>query len=230
MRIGEKASYVKGLVEGLEPDKERKESKMILSVVDLLCDISESVEELENRIEDLIDHIEKMHSRHMHGCHHKPHHMHHFGPHGCPPHHPHHHMHPRHMHGPHHRCKCHSFELSDSSSSSDSDINSDSDELLGKKRCKCTHFSDSSSDMMDLSTDKNYDTDCCKEDKCHSCDSTSEFYEVSCPACNTTVCMPEKQIMLEDLDCPNCGQKIELDLGLDISDDNANPDKNSDGE
>ena len=59
----------------------------------------ESVGELENRIEDLIDHIEKMHSRDTHICHHKLPHMHHFGSHGCPTHHPHHQMHPHHMHG-----------------------------------------------------------------------------------------------------------------------------------
>ena len=43
MTISEKAAYLKGLMDGLEMDKEKPEGKMIASIVELLCDVTKRV-------------------------------------------------------------------------------------------------------------------------------------------------------------------------------------------
>ena len=62
MTISEKAAYLKGLMDGLELDTEKPEGKMITRIVDLLCDISKrltDVEETTIAISDELDEIEE---------------------------------------------------------------------------------------------------------------------------------------------------------------------------
>ena len=62
MTISEKAAYLKGLMDGLEMDKEKPEGKMIASIVELLCDVTKRVSEIEETtiaISDELDEIEE---------------------------------------------------------------------------------------------------------------------------------------------------------------------------
>lgn len=62
MTINEKAAYLKGLMDGLELDAEKPESKMIASIVDLLCDVSKKLTDVEDTtiaISDELDEIEE---------------------------------------------------------------------------------------------------------------------------------------------------------------------------
>ena len=62
MNISEKAAYLKGYMDGLELDAEKPEGKMITRIVDLLCDISKrltDVEETTIAISDELDEIEE---------------------------------------------------------------------------------------------------------------------------------------------------------------------------
>ena len=62
MTISEKAAYLKGLMDGLEMDIEKPEGKMIASVVELLCDVTKRVSEIEETtiaISDELDEIEE---------------------------------------------------------------------------------------------------------------------------------------------------------------------------
>ena len=62
MTISEKAAYLKGLMDGLQLDKEKPEGQMIAAIVDLLGDVSRrlaDVEETTIAISDELDEIEE---------------------------------------------------------------------------------------------------------------------------------------------------------------------------
>lgn len=58
MTLKEKASYLKGLAEGLGIDKDKKESKLIVAIVDLLDDMAMSVSDLEDGLDDVCDQLD----------------------------------------------------------------------------------------------------------------------------------------------------------------------------
>ena len=62
MTISEKAAYLKGLMEGLDLDKEKAEGKMIAAIVELLGDVTKRVTDIEETtiaISDELDEIEE---------------------------------------------------------------------------------------------------------------------------------------------------------------------------
>ena len=62
MTISEKAAYLKGLMDGLDLDKEKAEGKMIAAIVELLGDITKKVTNIEDTtiaISDELDEIEE---------------------------------------------------------------------------------------------------------------------------------------------------------------------------
>lgn len=60
MTITEKAAYVKGLVDGLELDDSKKETKVIKALVDIIDDIALSVADLEDEVAATNDAIDDM--------------------------------------------------------------------------------------------------------------------------------------------------------------------------
>lgn len=58
MTLNEKASYIKGLVDGFNLNKEKEENKAIYAIIDFLYDIAESVSELEDRVDEVEDELE----------------------------------------------------------------------------------------------------------------------------------------------------------------------------
>ena len=62
MTISEKAAYLKGFMEGVELDTEKPEGKMIERIVDLLCDVTKRLTDIEETtiaISDELDEIEE---------------------------------------------------------------------------------------------------------------------------------------------------------------------------
>lgn len=52
------------------------------------------------------------------------------------------------------------------------------------------------------------------------------LYEITCPACGEVVCVDEEMLTDENLACPNCGTKFEVDFGEDAdASDDEEPDK-----
>jgi len=45
------------------------------------------------------------------------------------------------------------------------------------------------------------------------------FYEITCPACNNTITVDEDVLALGTIQCPNCGESLEFDLGSAEEDD-----------
>lgn len=46
-------------------------------------------------------------------------------------------------------------------------------------------------------------------------DDEEEFYEVTCPNCNKTICLDEDTLLEGGIDCPNCGEALEFDAECD---------------
>ena len=62
MTISEKSAYLKGLMDGLKMDTEKAEGKMISAIVDLLCDVTKKLTDVEDTtiaISDELDEIEE---------------------------------------------------------------------------------------------------------------------------------------------------------------------------
>jgi len=60
MTVSEKVAYLKGLMEGLELDKNTKEGKILNAVVDVLQDIALSIEDLEDEAEVTNDFLDEL--------------------------------------------------------------------------------------------------------------------------------------------------------------------------
>ncbi len=60
MGINEKAAYIKGLIEGLELDKNDKTVKVLNAIVDLLGEITSSVSDLEESYDDLCEQVDEI--------------------------------------------------------------------------------------------------------------------------------------------------------------------------
>ena len=83
--------------------------------------------------------------------------------------------------------------------------------------------SDDLSDLEDIVYDEDYDDDDDEddEDECEGCCGCCEdeddedyepvFYEVTCPACNNTITIDEAVLDLGSIQCPNCGETLEVD-------------------
>jgi len=54
----EKVAYLKGLAEGMEINDETKEGKLLLSILDAFEDFADSIEILDNKVEELHDYVE----------------------------------------------------------------------------------------------------------------------------------------------------------------------------
>lgn len=60
MTITEKAAYIRGLVEGLDIDKDTKENKIIAALVDIIDDMALTVADLEDTTAELYDYVEEL--------------------------------------------------------------------------------------------------------------------------------------------------------------------------
>ena len=60
MTNSEKAAYIRGLMEGMDLDPNAKETKLFNAIVDLLDDISLSVEEMEDAYDELSGQVDEI--------------------------------------------------------------------------------------------------------------------------------------------------------------------------
>lgn len=60
MTLNERASYIKGLCDGMEIDKASKEGKVIAALTELISDMAVALEELEEEVCELRDYIEEI--------------------------------------------------------------------------------------------------------------------------------------------------------------------------
>ena len=60
MTLNEKASYIKGLCDGMELDTTSKEGKVIAALLDLVSDMALAIEDLDDEVADLGDYVEEI--------------------------------------------------------------------------------------------------------------------------------------------------------------------------
>ena len=58
MTLTEKVAYLKGLAEGLALDETTKEGKVLLAIVDLLDDLTDTVSQLDSDVDQIFDEID----------------------------------------------------------------------------------------------------------------------------------------------------------------------------
>ncbi|MBQ7565729.1 MAG: zinc ribbon domain-containing protein [Oscillospiraceae bacterium] len=58
MNLPEKAAYLKGLLDGLDIDKEKPEGKLLAAIVDVLVDMAENVDDIEDVIDAVSDELD----------------------------------------------------------------------------------------------------------------------------------------------------------------------------
>ena len=58
--------------------------------------------------------------------------------------------------------------------------------------------------------DEDFDDDC----DCCCCDD-EEFYEVECPLCGEEILLDDEMLDEEIIECPGCGERLELDIDFD---------------
>lgn len=61
----------------------------------------------------------------------------------------------------------------------------------------------------DWEEDDDYCDGCC--DDCDE-DCGDEFYDVTCPSCDTTFCVDEETLLEGGIECPNCGENLEFEI------------------
>ena len=59
MTNSERASYIRGLMDGLELDPEAKETKVLNAVVELLDDLCQSMDELEDDVAEMAEQVDE---------------------------------------------------------------------------------------------------------------------------------------------------------------------------
>ena len=60
MTLNERASYIKGLCDGMELDTTSKEGKVIAALVELVSEMAIEIEDLENAVDELNEYIEEI--------------------------------------------------------------------------------------------------------------------------------------------------------------------------
>ncbi|MBR5826731.1 MAG: hypothetical protein IKY78_06575 [Clostridia bacterium] len=60
MAVSEKVAYLKGLMEGLDIDSDKKEGKMFAAIIDVLDEIAEELDCVNDDIAELQDYIEEI--------------------------------------------------------------------------------------------------------------------------------------------------------------------------
>ena len=55
MKLGEKVSYLKGLMEGLDIGESTKEGKIISVMADILQDMALSIEDMQEQIDEIVE-------------------------------------------------------------------------------------------------------------------------------------------------------------------------------
>ena len=60
MSVSEKVAYLKGLMEGLDLDEDKKETKLFNAIIETLDEIASELSDMEEEMEDLADYIEEI--------------------------------------------------------------------------------------------------------------------------------------------------------------------------
>ena len=60
MSVSEKVAYLRGLMEGLDIDEDKKEGKLFAAIIDALDEIASDLSDIDEDLEDLTDYVEEL--------------------------------------------------------------------------------------------------------------------------------------------------------------------------
>ena len=60
MSVSEKVAYLKGLLEGLDMDEDKKEAKLFNAIIEALDDVASELSDIDEDMEELADYIEEL--------------------------------------------------------------------------------------------------------------------------------------------------------------------------
>jgi len=73
-------------------------------------------------------------------------------------------------------------------------------------------MSDDLADVEEIVFDEDDECCCCDDDDDECCCEDAVLYAVTCPECENEITVDEDVLGLGEIDCPNCGAKLEFDL------------------
>lgn len=182
MKLSEKASYLQGLMDGLDIDNTTKEGKVLKQMADIMRELILSMEEIRDEVSELgelCDNIDEDLGA---------------------------------LESDFYECdddETDDFEQGDSEESISFDVENDAEaasELASFEDVVSDNTLADIADIDDAELEAVEDSDESSED---------ELYEVICPTCNDTICITESILLDGSMECPNCGEFLEFDLGGD---------------
>ena len=60
MSVSEKVAYLRGLMEGLDMDEDKKETKLFNAIIEALDDVASELSDIDEDMEELADYIEEL--------------------------------------------------------------------------------------------------------------------------------------------------------------------------
>ena len=60
MSVSEKVAYLRGLMEGLDLDEDKKETKLFAAIIEALDDVASELSDIDEDMEELADYIEEL--------------------------------------------------------------------------------------------------------------------------------------------------------------------------
>ena len=60
MSVSEKVAYLRGLMEGLDMDEDKKETKLFNAIIEALDDVASELSDMDEDMEELADYIEEL--------------------------------------------------------------------------------------------------------------------------------------------------------------------------
>ncbi|MBQ7131715.1 MAG: hypothetical protein IJO29_04000 [Oscillospiraceae bacterium] len=183
MKLSEKASYLQGLMDGLDIDNTTKEGKVLKQMADIMRELILSMEEIRDEVSELgelCDNIDEDLGA---------------------------------LESDFYECyddDDDDFEEDELEESISFDTDNDAETAA-----EFASFADVSEivesvEEVDEVSDDEPDEVIAEEET-----ADDELYEVICPTCNDTICITESILLDGSMECPNCGEFLEFDLGGD---------------
>lgn len=184
MKLSEKASYLQGLMDGLDIDNTTKEGKVLKQMADIMRELILSMEEIRDEVEELNELCDCL--------------DHDLGE----------------LEGDYYECEEDEFDIEIADSEIEEEIALETADDV--EEINFADFEEVADDIDEVSevddivieepVEEEYSEDELEDD---------ELYEVICPTCNDTICITESILLDGSMECPNCGEFLEFDLGGD---------------
>ncbi len=180
MKLSEKASYLQGLMDGLDIDNTTKEGKVLKQMADIMRELILSMEEIRDEVSELgelCDNIDQDLGA---------------------------------LENDFYECDDDDDIAQEESEENISfDVENDAEAAAELASFDGVTDDDALTDIADISDVEIESADDGDES------SEDELYEVICPTCNDTICITESILLDGSMECPNCGEFLEFDLGGD---------------